>query len=232
MTIASKKQKSEFIQKNDVAAEVDSEKQQPEVERKPIDDSQQQQQESEFIQKQGEQELQIDVPSKKKSVAVKRSSMQPSEASKSKLKRDNETESDLLSGVDLSDFEGEIDDRLLDSTEQLKIDDSSSGASRSYSALAGEGSNDGYDEEAYDGGVPYTGFDDDYSDEMQQQQQQQEVSQNEVFVNPTLPQKEVTGTTELPSFASFSQMRHYPQCFSVPSQPQRSQLQQVPEHFA
>ena len=47
-------QESEFIQKNDVAAEVDSEKQQPEVERKPIDDSQQQQQESEFIQKQGE----------------------------------------------------------------------------------------------------------------------------------------------------------------------------------
>ena len=152
--------------------------------------------------------------------------MQPSEASKSKLKCDDETESDLLSGVDLLDFEGEIDDRLLDSTEQLKIDDSSSGASRSYSALAGEGSNDGYDEEAYDGGVPYTGFDDDYSDEMQQQQQQQEVSQNEVFANPTLPQKEVTGTTELPSFASFSQMRHYPQCFTA------TKVSSVPWHAA
>ena len=194
----SQQQKSEFIQKNDVPEHMDTDN------------------------KQAEREVQIDVPSKKKSVAVKRSSMQPSKASKSKLKRDDETESDLLSGVDLLDLDGEIDDRLLDSTEQLKIDDSSSGAPRSYSALAGEGSNSGYEEEAYDG-VPYTGFDDHYSEEVQQQQ---EVSQNEVFENPTLPQKEVTGRTELPPFASFSQMRQYPQCFSVPLQPQRSDIQQ------
>ena len=131
-------------------------------------------------------------------MAVKRSSTQPSEASKSKLKRDDETESDLLSGVDLSDFKGEIDDRLLDSTEQLKIDDCFSGASQSYSALAGEGSNDGYDEEAYDGGVPYSGFDDDYSDEMQQQQQ--ELSQNEVFCKPYLATEGSDGNNRITFF--------------------------------
>ena len=45
----SQQQKLDLIQKNDVAGEVDSEKQQPEVERKPIEDSQQQ--ESDLIQK-------------------------------------------------------------------------------------------------------------------------------------------------------------------------------------
>ena len=104
------------------------------------------------------------------------------------------------------DDDGDIDDRLLDSTEQLKIhDESSSGASRSYLGLEGEGS---YSDEGVDGqeGVLFQGTG--------KCQDLQQPAENEVFQQDSFQQSQQQAE---PGVLNFSALRQPAQCFGVPS---------------